>query len=219
MLLAVPDARINHQNAVTFQLENIKTRLLIKFSFWEWAKRCQEALQSLSLKPSTFLKKQKLMSQAAVIGAKAIAVLQALPTPGLCGLALAVPREMWWCPLPGAAFDAGEWQVHCGLFVPSSVLLARTKPAMETKPGRCPRKPGGAIRKCKYECKFLHCLHPGATSQCPCLWAPGGEWGTGLGVVLMAVGHLGLFSPFLKSSSASWGKNGAFQQLGAVTHR
>lgn len=57
--------------------------------------------------------------------------------------------------------------------------------------------------------------HPGATSRCPCLWAPGGGWDTGLGVVLVAVGHLGLFSPFPKASAASWGKNGAFQPAGS----
>lgn len=100
MLLAVPDARINHQNALTFQLENVKTKLLINFSFWEWTKRCQEALQSLSLKPSTFKKTQKLTTQAAVVGAKATAVLQALPTPGLCGLALAVQGRRGGAPSP-----------------------------------------------------------------------------------------------------------------------
>lgn len=52
-------------------------------------------------------------------------------------------------PAPPAAFDAGEWQLHCGLFVPPSVLQVCTKPAMETRASRCPRKPAGAIRKCK----------------------------------------------------------------------
>lgn len=64
--------------------------------------------------------------------------------PGLCCPVRAAPGP----PRP-AAFDAGEWQVHCGLFVPPSVLQVCTKPAMETRASRCPRKPAGAIRKCK----------------------------------------------------------------------
>lgn len=56
-------------------------------------------------------------------------------------------------------------------FVPPSVLGVCTKPAMETKGSRCPRKPTGAIRKCKYECKFLRRL-PGPGKLSLGRWCP-----------------------------------------------